>query len=171
MPHENITASGIYYISASENISNNFLQFRILNDEEGYYHDHGHRAGEEIDLVEEVGSVDTVTDRTLVWENTMQHKVGPLTVSESEPPKKKSKTKAKVVQDSPPTTGIRKILCFFLVDPEKRIVSTKIVPEQQQLIPLDVAMDHRQKLMNERKYLAKSDAEDWESRTYTFCEH
>jgi hypothetical protein len=67
--------------------------------------------------------------------------------------------------------GIRKILCFFVVDPDKRVVSTGIVPPQQGVIPLEVALEHRQNLMNERKYHAKAVSEDWESRTYSFCEH
>jgi hypothetical protein len=172
MPHENIIASGIYYIAASENILNNHLSFRTLRDEDNYYHENG-REGEEIDLVEEIGSVDTPTGTVLVWNNDLQHQVGPLTVEAADQqPKKKSKT-ASSAQTPPvvPTTGIRKILCFFLVSPAKRIVSTKIVPEQQNIIPLSEAMEHRQKLMNERKYIARRDAEDWETRTYTFCEH
>jgi hypothetical protein len=153
MSHENIVASGIYYISASDNIDKNYLEFRTLNDEKMYY-DETHRAGEEIELVEEIGVVETSPGKILVWDNDLQHKVGPLAVSTVES-----------------TAGIRKILCFFLVSPKKRIVSTKIVPEQQSLIPLEVAMEHRQNLMNERKYIATQDAQDWETRTFTFCEH
>jgi hypothetical protein len=155
MPHENIIASGIYYISASNNIENNYLEFRTLNDEESYYGESG-REGEEVNLVENIGSVETPTGKIIVWENSLQHKVGPLTVPA-----------AAAAQGA----GVRKILCFFLVSPKKRIVSTKIVPEQQSVIPLNVAMEHRQKLMNERKYIATQNAEDWETRTYTFCEH
>jgi hypothetical protein len=175
MPHENIIASGIYYIAASENIINNHLAFRRLNDEHRYYGEHG-REGEEVELVEDIGAVDTPTGTVLVWKNDLQHQVGPLTVQDepNEQPNKKKKSTTPAVPSSPPvapSTGIRKILCFFLVSPANRIVSTKIVPEQQNILSLEEAMEHRQNLMNERKYIAKRDAEDWESRTYTFCEH
>jgi hypothetical protein len=183
MPYEHILANAIYYISSSENIEDNYLEFRHLQNEENFYDSHG-RAGDEVDLLEELGSIDTPTGRIIVWKNDLQHKVGPLSVPFADSTTKQKQKKAKKASSSIaapapestpvaafPPSGIRKILCFFLVDPSKRVVSTKIVPEQQSLIPLNVALEHRQALMNDRKYFAKSDAEDWESRTYTFCEH
>ena len=175
MPHEHIIANAIYYITSSENIDNNYLEFRELLAEDSFYDTNG-RAGEEVGLIEELGNVDTPTGRIIVWENNIQHKVGPLSVSVPDSSKKQKKSKrekpsAPSVPASLPPSGIRKILCFFLVDPSKRVVSTKIVPEQQNLIPWNVALEHRQCLMNERKYFARENAEDWESRTYTFCEH
>ncbi len=183
MNYEHIIANGIYYISASDNILNNVLEFRKLNSEESFYGEYG-RAGEEVDLVETLGEIQTLTGRIIVWDNVeLQHKVGRLTVGVSgnevkerkkkgrEP--KKGKLDAIEASTSQPDlpSGIRKILCFFLVSPDQRIVSTKIVPVQQSVISLESAMEHRQNLMNDRKYKASRDAEDWESRTYTFCEH
>lgn len=153
MDYEHIAASGIYYLSVSDNISNNHLSFRTLIDEDDVS-DSGRYPGEEISLVNNLGKVPTPTGRALVWENSFQHQVGFL----------------KVPQTSP-KTGIRKILCFFLVDPDIRIISTKIVSPQQNLIPIEIAMEHRQKLMNQRKYKASRDEVEWEHRTYTFCEH
>lgn len=170
LPHENIYANAIYYISSSENIENNYLEFRHLQSEENFYEING-RAGEEVELVEDLGSIDTPTGRIIVWKNELQHKVGPLSVSNTEKKKKSKSSKTDVSHTLSSSAGIRKILCFFLVSPERRVVSTKIVPPQQNIIPLEVALEHRQKLMNERKYFAKQDAEDWETRTYTFCEH
>lgn len=176
MPHEHILANAIYYITSSENIDNNYLEFRELLPEESFYDNHG-RAGEEVSLIEDLGSVNTPTGRIIVWENNIQHKVGPLTVPLSDSSKKQKKKSKRDESSTPsapasvPPSGIRKILCFFLVDPSERVVSTKIVPEQQNLIPWNVALEHRQCLMNERKYFARDNAEDWESRTYTFCEH
>jgi hypothetical protein len=185
MPHEHIVASAICYLSSSDNIECNYLEFRSLLSEENFYDNHG-RAGDEVDLIHELGEVDTPTGRILVWKNDLQHKVGPLSVStpedeEEEQRAKKTRKRNKASDSSGaaamasslpvPPSGVRKILCFFLVSPEHRVVSTKIVPPQQALIPLEVAMEHRQALMNERKYFARRDAEDWEARTYTFCEH
>jgi hypothetical protein len=161
MDHEHIVASGIYYISVSSNIDKNHLSFRTLTDEETLYEERGY-PGQEVELVNELGSVPTPTGRALVWENNLQHKVGALTVSLGP---------MTTLNTPTPVTGIRKILCFFLVNPNQRIVSTKIIPPQQNMIPIEVAMGHRQKLMNERKYKAEAESADWEQRTYTFCEH
>jgi hypothetical protein len=183
MDYEHIIANGIYYLSASDNIQNNVLEFRQLLSEDNYYGEYG-RAGEEVDLLEDLGEIETPTGRIIVWNNLdLQHKVGRLTVVTSDNEvkerkkkgrEKKGKPDAMEVSTSPQPdlpSGIRKILCFFLVNPDRRIVSTKIVPEQQSVISLESAMEHRQNLMNDRKYKASRDAEDWESRTYTFCEH
>jgi hypothetical protein len=175
MSHENIIASGIYYLSVSENIENNYLSFRTLIDEETLYEDNGY-PGQEVPLVTGPEKIDTPTGRALVWENTVQHRVGPLTVplSKEKAPRGYFRTPPSEDDSSAPyvpSTGIRKILCFFLVDPETRIISTKSVPRQQGSIPLEMALEHRQKLMNIRKYEAAAAAEDWDHRVYTFCEH
>jgi hypothetical protein len=74
----------------------NYLEFRTLNDEEMYYGER-HRAGEEVELVEEIGFVETSPGKILFWDNDLQHKVGPLAVSAIES-----------------TAGIRKIDLVFL---------------------------------------------------------
>jgi hypothetical protein len=139
MPYEHIIANAIYYINSSENIDDNYLEFRHLQNEENFYDSYG-RAGQEVDLLEELGSIDTPTGRLIVWKNDIQHKVGPLSVPLPGSSKKQKKSKGKKSSATPPPapaaaplppSGIRKILCFFLVDPSKRVVSTKIVPEQQ----------------------------------------
>jgi len=187
MPHENITASGIYYISVSDNIENNHLSFRSQLDEEDYYEENG-RAGDEITLINEHGHVATPARQGLVWSNDMQHRVGKLHVESAaqvaarwerkrrySSVKQKEKLDKEEAQDSTRVykTGIRKILCFFLVDPTKRVVSSEIVPPQQggDIITLEQAVQHRQKLMNARKYYANEVTAEWEERTYTFCEH
>jgi hypothetical protein len=174
MSHEKIYASGIYFIAASENILYNHLSFRYLHDEDEYHDEYG-RDGELIELVEDLGKANTPTGTVLVWNNVFQHQVGPLTVqhheSNEQPTKKQKSTTAAVPSMTPPvapSSGIRKILCFFLVSPMKRIVSTKIVPEQQNILSFEEAMKHKQHLMNKRELIAKRDARDWESRTYTF---
>ena len=146
---------------------------------------------EEMVLIEDHGSVATPAQRGLVWSNDMQHKVGNLSVYSMEQTLKIIATKknswmthekqqaAKLEEEVSKKTasdykaGMRKILCFFLVDPEVRVVSTEIVPPQQDtgVLTLEEAMEHRQSLMNTRKYHAESVSEAWEERTYTFCEH
>jgi hypothetical protein len=153
MEHEHIIASGVYYVVASDNIASNHLEFRTMLDESSFYDEHG-REGETVSLIDDLGSEPTPAGKGLVWHNSLQHKVGELTVP----------------ADSQ-SAGIRKILCFFLVDPKRRIVSTAIVPKQQGVLSLEEAMRHRQELMNERKYEANAVTQEWEERIYSFCEH
>jgi len=61
----------------------------------------------------------------------------------------------------------RRIIVFWLVNPEKRIVSTKHVPPQQGTMPLEEAFKHRLALMEERKYHKQA----WNLREVTLCEH
>jgi len=90
--------------------------------------------------------------------------------------------------------------CFFLVDPETKIQSTENVPPQQQVwmaealkdiypfsqlpveiihkilgfmwpMPLEVAKEHREVLMKERKYLAGKNNDEIFERLFSLCEH
>ena len=70
--------------------------------------------GNEEALVQGLGSVSTVQGRALAWPNTLQHCVSGFSLADASKP------------------GFRKILVFWLVDPTKRIVSTSIVPPQQE---------------------------------------
>lgn len=64
-------------------------------------------------LVQDVGTVDTPEGRLLTWPNILQHQVQPFQL------------------EDPTKPGHRKILAFFLVDPEIHIISTANVPWQQ----------------------------------------
>jgi len=61
----------------------------------------------------------------------------------------------------------RRIVVFWLVNPDVRIVSTKHVPPQQGVMSLDAALRHREELMRERKY----EKQKWNLREVTLCEH
>ena len=87
--------------------------------------------------------------------------------------------------------AIRRIVVFFVVDPDHRIISTREVPPQQQhavhvprapgtprerssgtkgttgTMSRAKAMDLRLKLMKERKF----QKQDWNVRTIELCEH
>ena len=60
---------------------------------------------------------------------------------------------------------------FFLINPEKRIVSTREVPIQQEhangTMKRDEALAHRLELMKERKFTKQ----DWNVREIELCEH
>jgi len=176
MTHEHITAAGIFYLAVSDNIVNNKLEFREQMSSGGIQ-DYGDRAGEEMSLIEELGDVETIQDRCLVWKNDKQHKVGELGVLSAEQLRKSKRRRfggaaaTTATEERPLRCGIRKILCFFLVDPDVRIVSTAIVPPQQGVLPHKEALEHRQALMNKRKYHADVVTGEWEERVYSFCEH
>lgn len=116
---EQIVATGIYYFG-SENIKDSRLSFRV-NVEEPMYEqsdDSGvavmYGLFNEDLLVQTLGSVSTIEDRCLAFPNILQHKVEPFAL------------------DDPTKPGARKILAFFLIDPEKQIPSTSVIPPQQQ---------------------------------------
>jgi hypothetical protein len=65
----------------------------------------------------------------------------------------------------------RRIIVFFLINPEKRIVSTREVQNQHDHIVRSMsrpdALDHRLQLMKERKYTKQ----DWNVQDIDLCEH
>jgi hypothetical protein len=65
----------------------------------------------------------------------------------------------------------RRIVVFFLVNPQKRIVSTREVAPQQMHsggnLPHAEALQHRLALMAERKHKKQ----DWNIREIHLCEH
>ena len=61
----------------------------------------------------------------------------------------------------------RCIIVFFVVNPEKKILSTREVAPQQEVIPLQKAKEYRLELMAERKY----NKEKLNVRDIELCEH
>lgn len=120
--NELICASAIYYLD-QENVSDSHLAFRqALNErhlcllpEQGEWESLEVYMGIEQDgpAVQEIGSVLTREGRLLAFPNCVQHQVQPFEL----------KDKGK--------KGHRKILAMFLVDPERRILSSSNVPPQR----------------------------------------
>ena len=125
MVNERIVATGLYYY-ACENITESRLAFRTRvgngdglgrdfpyeqNDDKGCRVAYGlaeHRA-----LNQPLGHVVAAEDKCVAFPNMFQHRVEPFELAD------------------PTKPGHRKILCFFLVDPEARVLSTRDVPPQQ----------------------------------------
>jgi len=63
--------------------------------------------------------------------------------------------------------AVRRIVVFWLVNPDRRILSTAHVPPQQNSMPLEEAEKHMLALMEERKY----SKQDWNVREIGLCEH
>ncbi len=187
MENEHIVASGIYYYH-TENIGESLLKFRTSVGEPEYEQsdDRGVAAvyglTNEGPLLQEVGHISCVQGRSVAWPNTLQHQVQRFELLD------KSKK------------GTRKILVFFLVDPALRILSTSIVPPQQQswfememkkskpipgmpadlqgligakdwFFPHDKALEVRQELMKERKFFTDNNTREVFERPFSLCEH
>jgi hypothetical protein len=105
-----------------------------------------------------MGKVETLSKRLIVFPNSHIHKVSKLeNILSSAVSKENFKT--------------RRIVVFFLVNPEQRIISTREVPPQQEeaggTMSRDEAYAHRLELMRERKYAKQ----DWNAREVELCEH
>jgi hypothetical protein len=118
MKHEHIVATGIYYYHNS-NIKDSFLDFRV-NVQEPYHNEQDDPSvlnrfplSQASDLNERMGSIKTTEDLCLCFPNVYQHRVREFGL------------------ENPELPGHRKILVFFLIDPEHRITSTSTVPPQQ----------------------------------------
>ena len=111
LPQENVIASGIYYYSIDESLKPDAnLVFR--DRKEDVLAERG-EAGQDSPFYRNLGYVPTTQGRGLVFENyDLQHKV-------------------RNMKNSSSSTGTRKILCFFLVDPNNRIISSSEIPEQR----------------------------------------
>lgn len=118
MDNENIVASGIFY-SQSTNITESRLAFRRAcatpdyeqNDNNGVLHVFG--LENEGALHQNYGSLSTIEGRAIAFPNVYQHRVEPFELQDKTKP------------------GVRKIVVFFLVDPNQRVLSTADIPPQQ----------------------------------------
>lgn len=163
MMNERIVSSAIYYWD-SENITESRLSFRAALDDPRYEQndDNGVRdvygLENEDALNQMLGSTSTPAGRCLAFPNILQHRVGSFRLMD------------------PTRPGYRKILAFFLVDPSETIVSTSDVPPQQpwsdtSTMTLEQARNHREQLMQERKFFVDEHNEQIYEREFSLCEH
>ncbi|RDL04580.1 uncharacterized protein DUF4246 [Streptomyces sp. HB202] len=163
MLNERIVSTGIYYWD-SENITESRLSFRTAldypryeqNDDNGLREVYG--LEDEEALNQTLGSAATPAGRCLAFPNVLQHRVGSFRLTD------------------PTRPGHRKILAFFLVDPEKKIVSTSDVPPQQpefatSTMTREQAESCREELMRERKFFVDEHNEQLYEREFSLCEH
>jgi hypothetical protein len=112
-----------------------------------------------------LGTVSTPKSRLIVFPNSHVHKVSdmfflpPLSADDDE------------AGQPPSSSAKRRIVVFFLVNPFRRIISTREVPPQQTgcggTMSHDDALAHRLALMHERRYTKQ----DWNVRKVELCEH
>ncbi|KAH9850235.1 hypothetical protein C2E23DRAFT_735740 [Lenzites betulinus] len=127
MANEKIVATGLYYY-ACENITESRLSFRTVvgdiafegvstlphehSDHQGYLTVYGFCGGDSLN--QKLGYIVANEDKCIAFPNYYQHCVEGFELAD------------------PTKPGVRKILCFFLVDPETKILSTTDVPPQQE---------------------------------------
>ncbi|KAM5539734.1 hypothetical protein V8D89_006547 [Ganoderma adspersum] len=124
MANEAIVATGLYYY-ACENITESRLDFRAAvgseesevdldyeqNDDTGYMTVFGLQRDSLLN--QGVGGIIAEEDKCIAFPNIYQHRVDAFELAD------------------PTKPGHRKILCFFLVDPFTKVLSTSDVPPQQ----------------------------------------
>eukprot|EP00526_Cylindrotheca_closterium_P011461 CAMPEP_0113621420 /NCGR_PEP_ID=MMETSP0017_2-20120614/10946_1 /TAXON_ID=2856 /ORGANISM="Cylindrotheca closterium" /LENGTH=494 /DNA_ID=CAMNT_0000531165 /DNA_START=1 /DNA_END=1485 /DNA_ORIENTATION=- /assembly_acc=CAM_ASM_000147 len=154
MSHEEIVATAIYFIDRDEEIEGGDILFkRAFHKQEATFifssvnQDRPRELDEKINEgLLPLGQVKTLAGRLLVFPNSHVHKVTEL---------KNTST----VQDG--AKKKRTIIVFFLINPERRIVSTRELAVQQEhaggTMKRSDALDHRLKLVAERKYTKQ----DW----------
>ncbi|RPD77151.1 hypothetical protein L226DRAFT_459782 [Lentinus tigrinus ALCF2SS1-7] len=124
MANENIVATGLYYYMC-ENITESRLDFRVTvgtedgmdmryqqDDHHGYVVAYGF--GRDQEQNQDVGHIIAEEGKCVAFPNIYQHHVDAFELAD------------------PTKPGYRKILCFFLVNPNTEILSTTDVPPQQE---------------------------------------
>lgn len=164
---ENIIATGIYYINI-DNITQSKLKFRTtISSSTDIDYPQGcsayvksHYGFDEnfnktkfsgnTETTMELGSINTNKYMSIVFPNCFQHKVENFELFD--------KTK----------NGNRSILVFFLIDPDRRVLSTNDVDNSE--ISLQNAKKFREILMFDRKFKI-GDQENFFERGFSLCEH
>lgn len=184
--NEDIIATILYYYD-TENITQSLLSFRTAMAEPMYEQGdtwgctHYFGAEDEEPLVYPLGAVDTNQGNVLIFPNTFQHHVDGFELKD------------------PTKPGHRKIVAFFVVDPNnEHVATTELVPPQNpawwdddDLVSADMktqinilnpdlpqswdkAVEIRKQLMEERSQDEEEDTYDHENpyiRTFSLCEH
>jgi predicted DNA-binding WGR domain protein len=156
MSHENVLATGLCIVKRDANFEGADISFkRYLFAEEATdlicsTVQNAARPTEQMDGgdVRPLGTVKTPAGRAMVWPNSHIHKVSKMDSSDG-------------------TDATRRILVFWLVNPDTPIVSTANVQKQQGRMTLAQAKKNRLALMKERTQ--KKDR--YNSREVFLCEH
>ncbi len=156
MSHEEILATALCVVHRDENFSGADIEFRrFLFEDEGntLIHSTPQNATRPTDTmsggdVRPLGCLKTPANRVIVFPNSHIHRLSSMYSSDG-------------------VDATRRIVVFWLVNPERPIVSTANVPPQQGVMSLDDAKRHRLALMAERKFHKES----YEDREVGLCEH
>ena len=156
MSHENILATGLCIVKRDKNFAGAEIEFRrFLFEEEGndLIESTPQNAHSPIDEmaggnVRPLGRMKTPGKRVIVFPNSHIHRLSSMYSSDG-------------------NEAVRRIVVFWLVNPERPIISTAQVAPQQGVMTRNDAERYRLALMAERK-LHK---EDYSAREVSLCEH
>jgi hypothetical protein len=156
MSHEEIIATALCIIKRDNNFKGADIEFRrFLYREEAdnlVYSspNRGHKATDIMDGgdVRPLGSLETPDGRVIVFPNSHIHRLTNMYSDDGKP-------------------AVRRIVVFWLVNPDRRIISTQDIPRQQGVITIDEALRNRLALMAERKLHKQTFSE----REVELCEH
>jgi|GEM_PF-1583717 len=156
MSHENILATGLSIIKRDTNFDGAKISFkRPFYDEEGKALMHSTPQNANLLLekaggghVRPLGSIETPAGRAMVFPNSHIHRLSNMNSLDG-------------------LNAVRRIVVFWLVHPDKPIVSTKDVAPQQGVMKRLDAKKYRLALMKERKYHKGS----FNDREVCLCEH
>ncbi|XP_066913666.1 uncharacterized protein [Clytia hemisphaerica] len=157
MSHENIVMTGLYFNDRDTDLTGGDLRFKRAFHIEERAQFIGHIIQCRPIVVDDfaqtgyrpLGHFPTEEGYLMVFPNCHIHKI------------------AKFVNESATKAASRRIVVFFVVNPEKKIISTREVAPQQGKISLSDAKKYRLELMAERKY----DKEKLNVRDLELCEH
>ena len=164
MSHEEIVLTALYIADRDESIEGAALQFKrafFLDEARHLFWSVPQSRPEAVEQrihtgLTPLGTVETPKGRLIVFPNSHVHRVEEMLNSDIGENGKVAK---------------RRIVVFFLVNPLRRIVSTREVAPQQVSeggsMELDDALAHRLQLMEERKF----HKQDWNVREIELCEH
>jgi len=156
MSHENILATAVCVVKRDRNFAGAEIEFRrFLFEEEGdaLMYNTPQNAHRPTDMmaggdVRPLGRMKTPAKRVMVFPNSHIHRLSSMYSSDG-------------------NDALRRIVVFWLVNPDRPIISTANVAPQQNVIPMEDAKRYRLSLMAERK-LHK---EDFSDREVSLCEH
>lgn len=171
LPHEHIKAVGLFCLSSSPDLYNLTLKFREIvqaasDDEDDYDYEIGDNR-----LEEWAGDgYKFVKGRAYTWKNDLQRKLTDDYRTKIRHKNKYASSESSDVQvqggqasSKEEVEGVQKLLYFFLVDPEVHLLSTRTVPNQNDLFPKAEVQARRIKVVNDRKCFADDQAELWSS--------
>ena len=175
MSHEEIVCTCLYVLDRDDGMDGGEIEFKraFLRDEANFVfssvNQMRHPAHEQLiaEGLHPLGTVETRKGRLVVFPNSHVHRVKTLrNVLQDQGSSSNAVADSKTV-----ATAKRRIVVFFIVNPLKRIVSTREVAPQQDYaggtMSMADAKEHRLQLMRERKYKKQ----DWNVREIELCEH
>lgn len=166
MSTDHILMTGIYIVSRDDDFLGGDLIFRrTFLDFEGAelyetFPQCRHWKAEKIveDGVRPIGTLRTPQGRMIVFPNSHIHKLSLMTRAFSD-----------LTPDAPrPAVSRRRVVVFWLIDPERDVLTTQEVPRQQSVMSYETACLHRLELMEERK---KRKGKLNGERQISLCEH